>query len=205
MPLYRSQSNVIFFVHIPKTGGTSVEAALRNAGAAEAMRFKGKRPFSKSTLQHIHAEIYEEAVGEAFADYSFTVVRNPYARFASEFKMKVADVGGQDTVEQWAHETFTRCAEFAYTRDNHIRPQVDFLSDRLEIFKFEDGLDRPVRAATGRLALPMPSVPHKKPGSGQTIAASTAAISAIHEFYRDDFDRLGYAADSYSASFEVVS
>src|SRR5699024_2577087 len=108
MPLYRHRENVIFFVHIPKTGGTSIEAALRRAGAAEALRFKGKRDFSKATLQHMNYSVYKEAVGSNFYDWSFTVVRNPYHRFVSEYKMKVLDAGGTDDLEDWVQQNIDR-------------------------------------------------------------------------------------------------
>jgi hypothetical protein len=204
VPLYRNRATVVFFAHIPKTGGASIERALTKAGASEALKFKGKREYSKSTLQHMHASIYEEAVSADFADYWFTVVRDPFSRFASEFKMKVTDVGGDADINHWAIENFTRYAEYPFTRDNHIRPQVSFLSDRLEVFRFEQGLDDPIQIACSRLGLEAPPTPHLKKGSTNLLEVRPETIDAIRTFYRDDFSRLGYDPDGYAGSFRVV-
>ena len=205
MPLYRHDGTVVFYVHIPKTGGTSIERALREAGAAEAFRFPGKRPFSKSSLQHMHAEVYTEAIGEGFYDYGFVIVRNPYNRFASEYRMKVVDAGDSEPAEDWARACFDRFAEFAFTRDNHIRPQHEFIVDGLDVFRFEDGLEIPLKAACDRLGLePPPSMPHAKRGSRTRIPISRAGRERIYGFYRADFDRYGYARDDFGDNVDVV-
>lgn len=204
MPLYRHEANVIFFVHIPKTGGASIEQALKMAGAAEALKFKRKRPYSKSTLQHMHASVYLEAVGANFADYSFTVIRNPFDRFASEYKMKVVDAGVSADIHEWAVTNFTRFSEYPFTRDNHIRPQVEFLSDRLEVFRFENGLETPVVAACRRLTLSPPEIPHEKRGSVARLSIRSKTLDAIREFYSQDFLQFGYDIDDYTSAFRLI-
>lgn len=204
MPLYRHEANVVFYVHIPKTGGTTVEFALRSAGAAEALRFKGKRAFSKSTLQHMHRSVYSDAIGRRFYDWAFTIVRNPYNRFASEYKMKVIDAGGDETVEDWAAANFARFHQFKYTRDNHIRPQWEFIARDTEIFEFESGLELPIRAAVDRLGLAMPDVPHAKRGSSGNVPASRRAVEMIAEFYGADFDQFGYDESRPDVAFDII-
>lgn len=204
MPLYRHGLNIVFFVHIPKTGGTSIEHALRSAGAAEALRFKGKRDFSRSTLQHMHASVYLDALREDFYDWTFSVVRNPFDRFASEYKMKVLDAGGTDDVESWAETNFTRYAEYNYTRDNHVRPQEQFITTRTDIFRFEDGLDQPIRAAVDQLGLDMPAIPHAKRGSTRKPLATERAIALIADFYAGDFERFGYDTTAFESAFELT-
>ena len=204
MPLYRHGANIVFFVHIPKTGGTTVEYALRSAGAAEALRFKGKRPFSKSTLQHMHASVYEDAVSRSFYDWSFAIVRNPFNRFASEYKMKVLDAGGSEDLEWFAETNFRRFGEYKFTRDNHIRPQHEFVAKHVELFRFEDGLDAPIRAAVGHLGLPMPEIPHAKRGSSGKIRTTRRAVSLIADFYAADFERFGYDPADHETAFEVA-
>lgn len=204
MPLYRSGEHVVFFVHIPKTGGTTIEKALKRAGSTEALKFKNKRPFSKSTLQHMHAAVYLDAVDASFADYSFTVVRNPFDRFASEYKMKVTDAGGTADLHDWAVTNFERFEVYPFTRDNHIRPQAAFLSDRLDIFRFENGLDAPIAAACDQLGLDPPATPHEKRGSKILLDVRSETLDIISSFYHQDFSSLGYSTDGYTSSFRMV-
>lgn len=205
MPLYRNEANVVFFVHIPKTGGASIEKALRMTGAAEALKFKKKRAYSKATLQHMHAAVYLDAVDAKFADYSFTVIRNPFDRFASEFKMKVTDAGLTDDINEWAVTNFARFAEYAFTRDNHIRPQVEFVSERLEVFRFENGLEAPINTACERLALSPPEIPHEKRGSRSLLPIRGETLDAIRSFYHEDFMQFGYDRDDYLSSFQLIN
>lgn len=206
MPLYRHDNKIVFFVHIPKTGGTTVETALKQAGAVEALKFKSKNPYSKATLQHMHAEVYRLAVDRSFHDWCFTVVRNPYARFASEYKMKVVDAEDdtETSVADWAIQNFERFREFSYTRDNHIRPQVQFTSKRTTVFRFEEGLDAPIAKACEVLGLDVPEIPHAKKGSAGRPKVSERGIEAIRHFYRRDFKKFGYDPDSFESAFEVV-
>jgi hypothetical protein len=204
MPLYRHDANIIFFVHIPKTGGSSIERGLKKAGAREALKFKKKRAYSKSTLQHMHASVYKEAVGSKFVDYAFTVVRNPFDRFASEYKMKVIDAGVAADAHDWAVTNFNRFAEFAFTRDNHIRPQTEFLSEWVEVFRFENGLEAPMVEACGHLGLSPPTLTHSRRGSSARINVRRETLDAIRTFYSEDFLRLGYAADDFASSFQLI-
>lgn len=76
------------FIHIPKTGGTSIEFmfGLRNH---KSLFISGKRPIDidgvKFSPQHLsHSEIIKR-VPESKDWFSFTIVRNPYTRLLSEY------------------------------------------------------------------------------------------------------------------------
>lgn len=86
MPLARIGSTLLFFVHVPKTGGTSIESYLRTKGP---LGLAGTRHgWSRTTPQHIHADIHGELVPPGLYDQGFAVIRDPKARLLSEFKMR---------------------------------------------------------------------------------------------------------------------
>ena len=209
MPLYRSQSALIYFVHIPKAGGSSVEAALHGAGVKRAMIMsKAKNlaaDYGRCTPQHIHASVYKSYLPKSFLDYAFTVVRNPYGRIASEYKMKVMDGKESATPSAWIMDSIKRYKKFSYTRDNHIRPQVQFLASHVEQFRIEDGLDKPIQAAFRALGLPAPdTVPHNRKGSTEKLKITKEALDLVRSFYRRDFEHLGYDSAVHHEFFDLI-
>ncbi|RYH01058.1 hypothetical protein EU805_15785 [Salipiger sp. IMCC34102] len=208
MPLFRSSFALIYFVHIPKAGGSSVEKALNTKGVKSAMMISKARNtetnYSKCTPQHIHADVYGAYFPDNFIDYAFTVCRNPFGRMASEYKMKVINGKEDATPSDWITTSIDRCREFPYTRDNHIRPQKYFLAPHVQKFKLEDGLQKPIAAAFKALGLSAPSkVPHSRKGPEEKLIITKRTLDLIRDFYHDDFETLGYDKTDYSAHFEI--
>ena len=96
---------------------------------------------------------------------------------------------------------FARFGEFNYTRDNHIRPQVEFVSKRLEVFAFEDGLEAPLAKACEYLGLEAPPLRHEKRGTKVKLEATAQTLANIADFYQDDFSEFGYSVDDFGNSF----
>lgn len=139
MPLARIGNKVLFFVHIPKTGGSSIETYLGQKGTV-ALRFKRRMGWSASTTQHMHAAIHTKIIPDSFYDAGFVVLRDPVARFTSEYRYQ-KDMGRtSQSFADWAVATLGRYADDPYILDNHIRPQSEFLRPGLTKFLFEDGL-----------------------------------------------------------------
>lgn len=209
MPLFRSQSALIYFAHIPKAGGSSVENALKVDGVKRAMMLsKAKNvatDYGRCTPQHIHADVYKSFFPKDFLDYAFTVVRNPYGRIASEYKMKVLDGNESGLPSDWILDSIKRYKQFTFTRDNHIRPQVQFLATHIEQFRLEEGLDKPIAAAFRALGLPEPtSVPHARKGSAAKLKITEEALERIQRFYRRDFKKLKYDVEAHDTYFDIV-
>lgn len=156
----------MLFIHIPKTGGTSIEQCLRDAGfdqtyfGQEFTRY-GCRP------QHLTArDLFREFPRLSF-DLIFTVVREPSARLGSErawramlAKRKNAAV---PDIETFVRNWLDRYHEEPSAGDNHFRPQVDFLLPGAHVYRFEEGLDYIMRDVLARLEVPTAqrSVPHR--------------------------------------------
>ena len=198
MPLIRYADRLIFFVHIPKTGGTSIEKALQDAGAKTALlygsRFEG---YSKTTLQHIDAHIYEKIVPANFYDYSLAIVRHPFTRLVSEYFYRRKRGFAKRTFDGWLNIAMDECPKNPYIMDNHFRPQVDFIRPGVEVFRLEDGLDIPLAAAAAQLGLTLGvRASHVNKSKTKTPVYWTAETRArAAAFYREDFDRFGYDPD----------
>lgn len=204
MPLYRCGAKVVFFVHIPKTGGTSIQKAFRAAGCAKAFVSPRSNEFFRAPLQHMSRDVYTDVMDEAFYDYAFTVVRNPFDRAASEYKMKGLGAGKKTSCDDWLRTAIESYRSDPFCRGNHIRPQKDFVGKGIEVFKIEDGLDRPLSAAFSVLGLEPPeSAPHHRRGSEERLKISSSTAKLMEEVYAEDFKTFGYAKDP-SRSFEIT-
>ncbi|MGF2684930.1 sulfotransferase family 2 domain-containing protein [Marinobacter sp. DUT-3] len=145
MPVFSKGEMNILFVHIPKSAGSSIERIGSDLGWEESFSVRGKAlknlEYYKATLQHLHVEPLELLLNFDNFDAIFTVVRNPFYRFKSEYYWQraqgITDLG----VGEWICDTFEKYSRNQYVYDNHIRPQVDFLSDheKFQVFKLEEG------------------------------------------------------------------
>jgi hypothetical protein len=204
MPLYRHNGRIVFFIHIPKTGGTSIERTFRDAGCAEALRSGQKFARSKIAPQHMHRELYELAIAKGFYDYQFAVVRNPFDRIASHYGHKVTNKNRTGTPDAWINAALNRLSDDPFTNDNHLRPQVEFIGPDTDVFKFEVGLDVPVAVAFSHLGLTPPDeLPHVKKGSDQKLSVSARTLDRIAGTYADDFEKFGYSASNPGERFTV--
>ena len=195
MPLIRHQDKIVLFVHIPKTGGTSVEDAMMRSGAVVALKY-GKRfeGFMKTTFQHLNAEIYEGAIPADFYDYAFATVRHPVPRLVSEYFYRRKRGFRAASFDRWVNDALREQTRNQYAMDNHIRPQVDFLTEGVEVFRIEDGIDKPLTKAAEVLGMTLSETDtHTNRRKRKKKVQWTAATRArMLDFYAADFERFGY-------------
>jgi hypothetical protein len=229
LPLARIGGTLLFFVHVPKTGGTSIEAYMRAKGSV-ALAGTRRHGWSRTTPQHIHRDIYAEMVPPDFYDHGFAVVRDPKARLFSEFRMraeplrpKLRPLGlmrvawnrsrGVPTYgvrlgsrleyldfDAWVAKSFAAFRKDPYCKDNHIRPQHQFIDPGHRLFRFEDGLDPVFRWIDEVTATPpVPGTFHERRSSPVAFTCGEATDRLIREFYREDYallDELDAGSDA---------
>ncbi|SDY56398.1 sulfotransferase family 2 domain-containing protein [Citreimonas salinaria] len=160
MPICTFRQTVLFFAHIPKTGGSSVEAYLRQKGDLSLF---GEPKVSGIHRQHLTRDQVAAIPGLPVFDYRFAVVREPVSRMVSEFlwrseplkplqwlarplaraearRIKVRGRKRSLTFAEWVPLALEEACEFPGMRDNHMRAQVDFLAAGDRLFAFEKGL-----------------------------------------------------------------
>jgi hypothetical protein len=126
-------------------------------------------------------------------------VRDPLARFRSEYlwRHRRDPVLEPAAVEEWGRRLLERYAEDLFVRDNHIRPQSEFLLPGARVHRYEDGLQSAVDDLSAVADLPpLPQVAPAPSAGGHRSAdvpLTEALERLLREFYVEDFKRFGYA------------
>lgn len=153
MPYYPDIN--ILFIHIPKTGGTSLEEFFSKKSSQQLFCyhawnnvFPKETHLSKYSLQHQSLkdiEKYKELFPQIKFDKNLkiiSVVRNPYNRIISDLKFyRILNSRDPDKI----YDIIKKFVESPYEKyDNHNRPQYQYLMDekneidsRVRIFRSE--------------------------------------------------------------------
>lgn len=128
MPLITFNSKSLFFIHIPKTGGSSLYANLKDAGAK--VKFIRHKSIEGINRQHYHIELLEKYY-PSYKDYTcITIIREPSYRLLSEYVWRTKDTKFK-TLEKWLTKNLNK--PFYYL-DNHLRPQFHFIAENVKLF-----------------------------------------------------------------------
>lgn len=214
--------NRIIFVHIPKCAGTSIEHYFmqirgldyRNRAALGIFKNRKSADLERGN-QHCTLSMIEDLWfgGEIPADFRiFTVVRDPYRRFWSEYSYRRLPPPDRfpfsthlplDLLIYLAKHPVARLKDL----DSHMRPQWTYLEGkakhRVRVLRFER-LGEDFAALVRDWGLPNLALPRLNQGGNarrQTTAAQQARGNAfVREFYAEDFLRLGYHPQLPAAS-----
>lgn len=213
----------IFFSHIPKTGGSSLEKYFQLNGASVQFfsEFNHLINLMKcAPLNHLDYHLIDQLFELKKFFFSFAIVRNPYARLASEFRFRKGRNGNigkkitvYDSIEPWALDVLSSYAKDKHFFSNHIRPQIDFIGPGImKVYKLELGLSGVVENISKRLQvhgcnlIPYESVDGlddsmvttKKTRLGtmskeENLIRESSVISAlVKHIYKADFDAFNY-------------
>lgn len=199
MPYYESIK--VLFIHIPKTGGTSMEKFLKSKSKQTLYSSNPKNnilPVKNVSLQHqTFKTIFENrrVLKVNFREIRIiTIVRNPYYRIISDlFWNKLMSI---DTPPEKVFEIMSRYIKKHY--DNHNLPQYKFLTlddktiaPQITIFKTESLTQDAIkfgfekfpqnRANTGKES-------HKK----YMKYLNDDSLALINDVYKKDFELFDY-------------
>lgn len=189
MPVYIRDKIKILFIHVPKTGGTSVEHFFIRNGFGQFHYCTGKDPIFHSlncSYQHFHGEMLKNIFKLTSFDLIFMVVRNPLDRIISEYKWRKP----KEDFDSWIQKVLNGYKRNPYILDDHIRPQHEFEVEGTKIFKFEEGLENIVNFLGNffRISFNYRYMPKANISNIETpISISDNSIESIYEFYKEDF------------------
>jgi len=208
MPIFTRGERAVLFVHVPKTGGTTIERMMVRAGWAMAMRSTPTADptffrFHRISPQHYHADLLRRLLRLGRFEAVFMLVRDPVARFRSEYAMRVKEprLGGAEAVGSWLDRKLEEYAANPAVHDNHLRPQHDFLLPQAHVLRLEDGMERIVADLNDRLDLGLASdgpIPrHMSSGAAGRLASGDVEVddavrARLRQFYARDFTAFGY-------------
>lgn len=208
VPIFTKDDRAVLFVHVPKTGGTTVEKMMVGAGWEVGFRATPRTHPTQSRLhrvspQHYHADLLAQTLKLDRFDAAFLVTRDPLARFRSEYAMRNKrgpGAGSAAHVEEWTRSVARRVRRNPSVLDNHLRPQHEFLVPGARVFRLEDGMESIVRTLNDewRLGLADDVPQHLHSGRDGRVASGDVAVNDfvegwVRDFYAQDYRLLGYA------------
>ena len=198
-----SESRRFLFVHVQKTGGTTVQSVLK--AVPDARRPEGIR-------KHAGLRLALRRNPE-FADYwIFGFVRNPWARYVSWWEM-IQRAKASGDAAGWSRrmmasdfiggaakypdfDTFVERGPEDYNRLSHN--QINYLSTRTRRADFigrTETFADDMRTVLSRLDLPVPEeIPQKNKSEygGYRDYYTPATRDRVGELFKDDVDTFGY-------------
>jgi hypothetical protein len=132
----------MYFVHIPKTAGTTIEVLAENENILWGLKYKFKYPdLSFGGISNWHVPHIINPYPETD---TFTVVRNPYDRLISEYKWRLKKsrlfksrlfkyVNNVDNFNDWISSTLVNNNLRYFAIDGHLIPQHHFTHDKMHV------------------------------------------------------------------------
>ena len=204
-----SHARHCIFVHIPKTGGTSIEDVIwpkPRRGEDLWMGFiaPGRNKYQTGGLQHLLArQIRIEVGGDVFTRYfKFSIVRNPWDRVISQYSYLKQRPDLQDYFGVKADAPLAQYLA-AISRSDHVQvmPQLNFLRDGngtmlVDLVGRFETLAQDAREIFRRIGIDDAVMPHEAKSdrrSGYRDYYDDETRERVTELYAEDIAHFGYA------------
>jgi hypothetical protein len=208
------------FVHIAKTGGTSVRAALERLRWRDPWywlmfpchrlsHLTGHRLGTKFP-RHAHAIAAQEMLPKEFYDslFKFAFVRNPWDLQVSSFhhirRERPHYLQGRDNFADFLRWKLDADRPYQFHIDTSIERQSDYLIDLhgnliVDFVGRYERLHDDFAEACQRIGIAMPELPHRRQATDRSKDYRSyyddALVERVAEHFRDDIERFGYRFD----------
>ena len=192
MPVYKHnivsfpETKRFHFIHIPRTAGRFVDAVIEDNNFTLEHDTAGT--IEGSDIIHLHRELYEKYLDTKDMPH-IAVIRNPIDRFIS-----CAGHVGVEEVDKKVLNYLTKgygTSQYFY----HFRSQVEFISPKTHIWKYEDGMGKEfVSWLSGTLDIDFvfdDDIEYYRIDNehAHRIRKTPYLIDIVREFYKEDFER----------------
>lgn len=205
MPTFKKDGRRLLFIHVPKAGGTTIERRLERAGWSMGFRATGATDdhfgLRRVSPQHYHGAILPEILRLGRFDVIFMLVRDPLARFRSEYahRNKEPGQGKAELVSTWADDYLARYQRDPYVLDNHLRPQHEFLVPNTQVYRLEDGIETMLADLNGRFGVGVPTAVGRRMDSNvegrlgsRDVELTDELTERLRAMYAADYETFGY-------------
>ncbi|KZY44012.1 hypothetical protein A3731_10715 [Roseovarius sp. HI0049] len=191
-----SGKKLVFYAHVPKTGGTYVEDLfVANGYTKRFWTSSPKRDGLKVSYQHFERQRYETCLQFKSIDYAFITVRHPIDRLLSEYR----NSGKDQDVARWVVKVRNALTRDPCFLDNHFQPQIAFYRPPMQIFRqearFNEQWAREL-SADHELGFETFTTKAKRDTRAKertlSYAEACAVVQFCLEYYRRDFEVFGY-------------
>ena len=196
------------FIHIPKTGGSSIESVIWSKPRSPADLWMGfvddfHNKYQTGGLQHLLSRHIKLEVGNDVFDkyYKFTIVRNPWDKAASQYSFMSKREDLRNFIDMKRDTSFKKYLELIKLK-KHIQwePQVNFLKDADDklvvdyIGRFEQ-LSHCANEIFSHLGIAQTNLPHlhKSVRKPYQDYYDDESIEMIKEMYNEDINEFGYS------------
>ena len=189
MTVFTKKDQKILYIHVPKTGGTSIHEFFKCNGYEVSYYTEGYKGLCSP--QHLHAELIKKKFDLSEFSYIFSTFRDPIERLISEYVWRSCIFDEINlSLETWIKLIFEHYHYHNnYVNDNHIRPQNEFYFEGLDVYDFNDiqNLESKLRSKL-EIDGNIPLGKHNSFNSSRYIHNLTDHCkNLIMKFYRDDY------------------
>jgi hypothetical protein len=213
---YNSKHDQLFFIHIPKNAGTSVEHAAKMDTMTDATIHYPDGRLScdpKISLQHFTLKLLEKELPWIKTKTLFAVTRDPYKRLVSAYRFKLkynfdhvkSMMRDPNNInfEEYVRVSFSRCEAYrnnllagGYDHNLYLR-QHEFVDGEtpVKIFRLEDGVHYIEEYISSFYGWPVKidTVNTTEKARPYTEFYNNPSFKEfIDEYYHEDFERYGY-------------
>lgn len=179
------------FVHVPKCGGTSIESCLLALEGVKRPKMLSLLPEKIQNKYHLDSGTKGHAFHEEFditfreKYFSFTFVRNPFDKVASEYNWD-------------PHFKNISFLEFLKTPKNrqirHVNKQVEFIDKHIDFIGRFENLQEDFETVCDIIEIPRQELPHKNKSKQKhyTEYYDDETKQIVAELYAKDIEYFGY-------------
>ena len=208
------QFNTIY-IHIPKTGGTSIEKYLNiynenglrpntnilhghvpikfEDNEYDPLNVEGRAGYN---LQHLTSNEIKNLISDKIYQkyFKFTFIRNPWDKIVSEYEWAYYSLEFDDYINRVLYVVQNRIR--LDTKNTHLRPQIEFINNDLDFIGRFENFSNDVEKVSSLIGvnLDIKKLPHTKKSDRDNYKTyyNENTKNIIQNVYKEDIKQFGY-------------